>query len=222
MLAMASLMIVSCNKEEDPAMTEEQAADYIETSISSSDGGFNEELRKVVELAYAEYENNCSYTGDTTFTSEYNGVRSYNYTSTMDWFVTCDGLAVSSITFNLNKTGNYEGPRLTRQGTTTGSITISDLLNTTSYTANGSLTSNGSAEFTGVKNNVSTTMSSSMTLSNLSVNKTSYEIESGAASVQIDATGNSNSASFNASVTFNGGGSADITINGTTYSITIR
>ena len=226
MLFLLGFVFLSSCKKEEEVLTDQESSDLIEASISEQDAGAMSDYKIAADIAmteYAVYEFNCSYTGDTTYSTVLStGIRTYSMSSTLTWNVNCSGGTVNAITFDLTNTGTYTGPRLSREGTTTASLTLTNLSSTSStLTGNGNINYTGSADYEGKKTSKTVETTLAMTLSDLVINKTTYEIEGGTASITITASSGGNSITKTASITFAGGGSATITINGNSYTISI-
>jgi len=216
----------ACKKNKEPVISNDEAADVVETTVSTKDAGVSDdytEMSKIVVEDYALYQSNCSYTDDTSYSVTQNtGVRTYDMDMTLSWTVDCTGGQANSVIFDYNKTGTYNGPRLTRTGKSSGQLTFTNIAPTETYLiANGTLTANGTSDFSVQGTDKSLSTVTTFTLSNLHVDKTTYEITEGTATVNLEATGEDDSLTLTGSVTFLGSGQATITINGTSYTIDI-
>lgn len=216
-----SLALTSCKKDdpEDP-MTDDQAADLIESILSSEDGGVSEDYISSAKIAveeYPAYQFDCSFSGDSTFHRSISGARTFDVSSILSWSGVCAGGQVTSLEFALSNQTTYSGPALSRVGSSTGQLVLTNLASSYATLAlSGNLSSTGNATY-GSK--ISDT-DVNMTFTNVAVDKTSYKIVSGTASITITASLNGTSVTKTAQVTFNGN-TATITINGNTYTFTM-
>lgn len=218
------LLATSCKKNEEPVLTEEEAADVVESTVSTKDAGVCEDYTEMAVIAvekYPVYEFDCSYTDDTSYSIyQSSGIRTYDMDVNLAWTVDCSGGTVNTITCDYNRTGSYTGPRLTRTGSETGQLTFGNLESSFAYlTASGNLTANGTSDFSaqGTEKSISTVMT--VTLTGLHIDKTSYQITEGSGTLNIEATGEDDSITLTGSITFLGSGQATVTINGTSYTI---
>lgn len=224
MLGGILLTFSSCKKEEE-ALTDEETADLVESSTKSSDGGVTEEISTSAEVAMAyfdQYQYDCSFTGDTTITlSKTTSTSSYDLTSNINWEVGCTNFQAYSITFGFTKTSSYDGPKLDRQGTASGSITFTQLDDSyTYYLASGSMSTSGSATFVGAKTSKETETTMTVTLTDLNIDKITYEIVSGTMSVGVYASSDGSSVNKTATVVI-ANGTGTITINGVDYTFSL-
>lgn len=219
LMTVAGITLMSCKKEEEPVLTDEQTTEVVESTVSTNDAGVTTDYTEMAKVAvddYNTYKYNCTYADDTTYTiNQSTGIRTYNTTVNLAWTVDCNGGTVNAITFDYNRSGSYSGPKLTRSGSETGQLTFTNLESADSYViANGSLTANGNLDFSvqGDEKTASTVMT--ISLSELQVDKTSYEILSGSGTLNVEATGEENSTTLTGSIIFVGGGQATVTVNG--------
>ncbi len=230
------LGLVQCKKKTtdptpEPAaevvVTDDDAADIVASSTGSGSYGSSSSASDASQKTYmaSNYPTPCLYSLDTTY-SKINPINTlgitYNYNLHYKYQMYCSSNVLTSMVFQLSTSGNLELPRLTASTSSTGTLTLTGLLpSATSYTANGSYIRNGSAT-SKVRNKTGYTYQLNFNLSNLSINKTSYLIQSGSGTVTITATTSTGKVyNFTGNLTYLTTTTASLVINGKTYVINI-
>lgn len=227
----------SCRKEteEDPAVSADDAADAIEASLAKSSGGMANEMGSMAQLcddggvyrlmpdATLSTPIQCGVQYDSTITRAFsNSTTSFNYSVSWDYMLTCNNNVPSSFAFNHTMNGNYDAPRVSSNDNASGGWTITGFENTsTVLTCNGNYTRNGS-QTSKVRNHTTFTSEITLNMTNVTINKSDKTVAGGSASVSINGSTSAGKAySFTGQIVFNGNGSATLTLNGNTYTITI-
>ena len=221
---LASVSLSGCSKEKNKEVTEEDAVEIIEASLKENSAGLSETVTKYTEALMGEFINdNCSQNYDTTYNFSYLGALiESNYTITWGYVLSCSNGLPSTINLNVTTQGTYSTNRVSSDDNSNTDFTITGLLpSATSLTYNGDITRSGSQTITINSNTREITSTINLSVSELSVNKTSYEIESGTAVATLSANNGSETFSFSGDIIFNGNGSATFTINGNSYTITM-
>ena len=232
-LLMASLFS-GCKKETTSNnLTADDAADAISYATASGTGGLSAQVSSTASYSSAQgvYKTDngnsttltCGVPFDTAINYTYTGVTTANYSSQWAYLLTCNGQLSQSLSLTGSYNGNYDAARIssTNSGNRTWTLSGLDLNTSTPYTFNGTFTRTGS-HTSKVRNRYTYTVNMTITLTNLTVSKTTYQITGGTGTVVMTGNvSNGNSYSFNGDIVFNGNGNATLTINGNIYSITL-
>ncbi|MCR9174152.1 MAG: hypothetical protein NXI10_16765 [bacterium] len=224
---LGSALLTSCSKDE-PAkeVTEEDAVELIEGSLQASTGGLDETVAKYSEDLVTEFvpNDNCGESYDTTYNFSYSGAISQaDYTMTWGYVLNCNGFVPSTADLSAMASGTYSTNRMTSNDNTDASLTVSGLEpSNEELNFNGSLQREGNQTITINSNTREITSTITVTLTDVQVDKSSYEILSGTGTALVNASNGTDSFSFNGSIVFNGGGSATLTLNGNTYTINLN
>ena len=239
-IALIGLALTSCNKEEDTATaettqpTEADAVAIIEESLKKESGGEAKEIELMVQslesklmpagngqgAGIAQGNLECNVPFDTTVTYTLSGSATGSYTHNWIFLLNCQGGLPISLNVNANYEGEFSGPNIerevngNRQRIWTGLQPFSS-----EFVLNGSSTRYGTRTHNiGAGNTFTWTLN--RTVSDLTVDKATHQILSGTATVEGDLiVSNGNNYEFDATVVFNGDGTATLTINGNEYII---
>lgn len=222
--ALIGTVATSCSKGKKD-VTEEDAVELIEGSLQENSAGLDETVKSYSELIVEELAINgiCAQNYDTTYNLDYTGINlQANYTVNWGYNLTCNfGVPVSAV-LTASSDGTYSTNRMKSDDNSTANLTITGLQPTSAaLNFSGNLTRNGSQSIVINSNTRDITSTITLTLTNLVVNKTTYEIESGSGTAVLTADNGDDTFTFNGSITFNGGGSATLVINGNTYTINL-
>ena len=239
-LLMVSLLSVfsvmsSCSKDNDDntttaEITEDEAADLVATTMAKDSNGMSMTMETSIETAqsndmFVEAENSaCGQTNTESYSqANVNGNYSYNYSLTTSYTLYCTNVGFPDyFTYDATLTGVYDTPRMSSDDSSELSWTVTGL-----PPSNDSVVFNGSYERQGTQISKvfnMNTFSSTLTidLTNVTVNKTTYMIESGTATVNFVGTSSSgNQYTYTGSITFNGDGTANLVINGNAHIINL-
>ncbi|MFP9113000.1 hypothetical protein ACLI1A_03610 [Flavobacterium sp. RHBU_3] len=231
-LILAATMI-SCSDDENTStgVTEADAADAIEASVSASSSGMAKMATDASTLAEDEDvytyapQLECGQQYTVSYNPTYTGTNySYDYSGTRNYLISCTGAGVpETFTYSASLEGTYETPRMLSDDNSTSSLTVTGLAPSSSTaTINGTYVRNGYQES---KVRLMRHFNSVITidLNNITLNKDTQTISGGTASVSITGNGSlGGSFSYNGTITFNGNGTATLVINGTTYTISVN
>jgi hypothetical protein len=216
----ALAFFASCRKSADDIaelISESEAAEIVETAVSDRTAGTTmpiEEAAKILESQLG----NCNVPGDTSFQKSNSGTyATYNYTFGLGWLVTCNNLGIpQSASVDVSGNGSFSTARWSGRDSTDGILTFTGLSpQETAYLVNGSYTLVG--DLTGDFRHVDPTFDCTtvITLTNLSISKSTYDITGGSGTVTVTATnGMGNTRTLNGTLTFNGDGTATVVVNG--------
>jgi len=226
------LSFTSCNKDENTdsneAITEQEAVDEIEASLSKESNG----VSKSVETAMTTADEDdmftdtpsvdCGLEYQDTFIESYqvNGY-SYYYAVTRNLQLNCnENEQLNYVDYVASLNGDYETPRLISENVTNIEWQLADIHpNYETVTFEGLLNREGRLQ-SKVRNMNNFNGSLSMNVQNLVVDKTTYQIMSGTGNVTfIGTTSTGNQFEFSGSITFNGDDTVTLVLNGNTYTI---
>ncbi len=213
--------------EGDPAtkeMSEEDALDIIEISLSDESGGLSKEAEQAAVIAddYAQkslLDSPCGQEKDTSFVYEYNGTLAQASYSTGSTFVlNCNDLDIPvSMDYTSQTTGSYTGQVMTSSDSGQSSWNLDNLMVGTDYILNGTYSRSGS-QASLVRNQNAFTSQLDMSFENININKGNHKIDSGlityTLTAELEGGGNY---TFEGTIVLLGNSSADVIINGTTY-----
>lgn len=225
-LFFGSMALMACEKEQSN-LTPDEVAVIIEGALMSDSEGAAAGISEAVLIAERYTVNapslSCGQTADTTFSRSLSNTRiTADYSASVNWTLQCNQFNVpQSIAMNLQSSGNYTTPRVSSNDSGTGSLTVSNLVTGPNFLINGSCTRNGSQTRL-LRNGNGATTTVTISLSNVAVSKTTRKIQSGSAEVIINGQGSGGqTVDSTGSIVFNGDGTATLTINGQTYTITL-
>lgn len=215
----------SCRREGD-SLTNEEAADVIENMLVSNSGGLAAQTEDVImALDDAENKNQeataCDVLYDTTVTriGSYGSV-SFDYTFNWNYILTCSNLNVpQSFDFNYTSDGVYDTQRMSSDDNGSVDFTVTGIQpSAQNYVFNGMYLRNGTQQ-SKVRNQNSFSSTIQLTLNDVTVDKSTYAIIGGSASVSISGeVDGGESFAFEGTIVF-GNGTGTITLEGETYSV---
>ena len=230
------LLFSGCKKgtNSNANLTADDAADAVTCATSSSTGGLAAEISTAAAYSTAQgvYKTSsgnstmnltCGVAFDTAVSYNYTGSISASYNSQWSYLMSCTGPIPQSLSLTGSYTGNFATPRLqsNNSGSRTWVLTGLDLLTTTPYVFNGSFSRTGSHTSL-VRNRYTYTVNMNISVTNLTVSKTTYQITGGTGTVAVTGqVSNGNNYTFNGDIVFNGNNTATLTINGSTYTINL-
>lgn len=233
LVAFVIIALGSCRKESATVATEADAVDAIETSLVSSSGGTAEDISMAAEYAMSGgYGKNGSVTGatslicavpyDTTVSYSHTGTITATYSHSWEVLLNCNGSVPISLAWTGTYSGSFDALRLSGSSSGSRNWALTGINSgSAAYTLNGSTTRTGS-HTSKVRNQYTYDVTINTTLTNLTVNKTTYQIISGTGTVAATLNvSNGTSKTFNGTIVFNGNQTATLTINGNTYTITV-
>jgi hypothetical protein len=219
--------ISSCNKSastatpSDTTVTEADAAEAVTDAVVPQSAGLTAQVSDATVMASSSYYT-CGLAYDSSITRANVSGASVTYTLNLAWNWKLSCASPASFTAAFKGSSNYSAIRMSSSDSSNGSFTITGIEpSNTAYTFNSSYTRQGSQQSKiGNKNSFTSTIT--VTSSNILVNKTTQQIVSGSAAVNIaGASSSGKSFSFSGTITFNGGKTATLVISGGgTYAIT--
>ena len=217
--ALLTLSLYSCGGEVLQTISESEAAEVIQSAISSETEGISMQVEDAAEIAEV-YLDSCGMVYDSTLNKNQTlGIRSFDYTFSWNWQMTCNSLGVpQTFTIGYDADGEYDTPRMSSIDESDGTFLISGLeLSAADFIYDGSITREGS-QVSKIGNQTSFSSKITFLTKNLTYNKSDEEIASGTVDVTISGTdSNGNSFSYTGDIVFKGGKSAILTIDGTAY-----
>lgn len=213
------ILVSSCKKAEEiiEAVSEEEAAEAVENSISSESGGLAQQIEESTAIINSYNESKNDYCG-MSFDSAINianpseTVITYYYNLEWEWVVNCNQSQIpKSVVFSYEMDGGYDAPRMSASDYASQSLELSGLdLSSNYWTYNGSYEREGTCQS---KIGEQRTFSSKITFEaiDVQVDKETGRLVSGTASVSINAkTSNGKTFSFDGVITFTGGDTATL------------
>lgn len=223
LLAATLLLFVSCKKSGEEIvefLSESEAAEIAEAAISSRSAGAAMPTVDAAQIIESQLYN-CNVPGDTTFQkSNSNAYATYQYIFGLEWLLTCNNLGVpQSATVGISGNGTFATAHWEGTDTANGNLTFTGFNpQEPAFIANGSYTLAG--DLTGDLRRVDPSFdcTTDITLVNLGISKTTYDITGGSGTIQITATnGQGTSRTLHGTLIFNGDGTVTVTVNGHTH-----
>lgn len=220
----ALISFAACRKsgEEIVALlSETEASEIIETSVSARTAGVTEPTVEMAE-SMENYLNSCNVPGDTTiYKSNSIPAGSYNYTFNLDWLISCSNVGIpQSAAVGIAGNGTFGSAHWSGNNATNGELVFTGLSpQETAYIVNGSYTLNG--DLTGNLRRIDPTLTcvTELTLTNMTISKSTYKVTGGAGTAVVKVTsGSGQQQTLNGTLVFNGDGTVTVTVNGHTHS----
>ena len=230
-IALLSLtLVISCKKNDtttpETTVTEDDAADVVASAIGTGGYGFTSSANEASQKTNfgSNTPQPCLYSLDTTYTkaSPAGSLFVYNYSLRYKYQMFCTNGILQNMVFDLITSGNIDFPRVSGTTNATGKLTITGLNpSATAYVANGTYVRNGSAT-SKVRNKNTFTYQVNLSVSNLSVLKSNYSVQSGTGTVTISATTTSGKVfNFTGALTYVNATTATLVIGTRTFTINL-
>ncbi len=223
------LLIISCSKDDkmETVLQNDEAMEVVQTSLQKSTSGFNEEIEKSAMQTNEDYSQNatCGEIYQDSFTNNYEGefVNS-NYNLMWQYTLLCSNINVpQSLDLNASSSGFYQTEHIASVDQSESNLLISGIEPSNSnYTFSGDYKREGTQELNFLQSR-SLTSTIKLAFDAIVVDKETYQIQSGSATVTLYGTNaNNQSFEFNGDVVFTGNRTAILTLNGTTYNIDLN
>lgn len=219
-------LLTSCKKEKAQEVTDEDAVELIEGSLQKNSAGLEETVAKYSEALVTDFaiNDNCSQNYDTSYNFAYTGTLiQADYDITWGYSLNCNLGIPSSASLSATSSGTYSTNRTDSDDNTSANLSITGIEpGSSALNFSGNLSRSGTQVITINSNTREITSTITLTLSDLVVNKSTYEIESGTGTAQVSASNGSETYTFSGSIVFNGGGTATLTLNGNSYTINLN
>lgn len=231
-LIFSASLFSSCRKEEEEVpVTTDDAADVITYSMQKSSGGYASEAEEAAACMTEEGLQTttptlqCGIPFDSTVTLNFNTNNvSASYTLSWDLLLSCNNQNVpQSLAFNSPYTGSYNGPLMSSSNSGNIAWTVTGLGSGSSvpYSFSGTFSRSGS-HTSKVRNKTTFTSDLQVTITAVTVDKTTQHITGGNGNVTLNCQSSTGKTySFTGTIVFNNNGTATLTINSTTYTITL-
>lgn len=214
------------NTPED--ITDEEVIDILSGALTSDTEGITAEAVEVAAVAESYESGNpnepiCGTLFDSTLTYNINTAQiTANYTSSFGWTLECNNFGIPiTLIWSSSTEGNYELNRLRSEDSGISNLTVNDLITGSNFVISGSYTREGTQEskIASMRSFASLTQ---LTLDELSISKMTQKVVSGSGTFLMTGTGSeSGTFSVEGSIVFHGDGTATVTVNGNTYTITL-
>lgn len=233
-LILTTLFLSSCVEEntsdELTTVSETEAVDIVEASLASKSGGAlktTEEYSKTYEEEYS-LQDICNETITDSFEFNYDGTlvkATYNYS--WSTILNCDTLLSilipQSASLTATSSGTYTTNRLESDDSSTFTSTVTGLGFTDSdFIYNATYERTGTQKIKTRQNDIDIASQFSISLDNLTVNKSDYMVESGSGSFTLSGSSTGGEFLYTGDIVFNGDATATITINETEYTIQLN
>ncbi len=228
-LAISVLLIAglftACNDEGEKISPEasEEVSLLVAASIATNTYGANALLEESVAMYQAAQgsvggrNSVCDYTdnGSDQISSTEGSAVTYTYSYSYDVSVNCSSIQVpTSLSVDFTYSGSFDGPKLVWSHEGNGEFDISlDMDQNLVY--NGSYSRNGEYDFK-LRENINGSSNVTITLSAITIDPELETIISGTGQYDIQVTRSDKSYSLKGAIKFNGDGTADLSINGST------
>ena len=231
---LTGLIISGCKKDNNDAMSEEEiaeeVADDIAALIGSGNSGLSAEIADVAEIAEENLpdtskivKSDTLYVVDTTIvrTNPSGAVITYNYTYQMQYGYLFDGGKLTGFFYDGEADGNFDAPRIASSSNSVSDWLLGNFeIGSSYYILNGTSSITSSTE-SKVRNKVKIKSNSQITVSNVKIDKSTFQILEGSLNLNISGTVDDQDFSYNVTIIYYGNGKAELTINGNTYIINI-
>jgi hypothetical protein len=228
-----SLFTASCKKDDaSPTVSNDEAANALGDVLTVDFSGSTSDASSVSTQDAAgasgrtisfgrTLATTCGVQKDTTLTrtSLAGALITYSYTANLTYTMACTGFVPSSLDLTLSTSGSRTGIKVSSTGSSTGSYALTGF-SQSNYTLNGTFTR--TETITEIAGQKSFTGTSELTITNVTIDKSTKVIQGGTATYTMSGaiTGGS-SYSHTGTITFNGGGSATLTVSGTSYTVNL-
>ena len=219
-----ALWLVSCrdNAGENLNITSEEVADIVEASLVQVEDQLTE---LSVELEDLTLEELCDsvYTNQLSF-SRSNGPRQASLDLAWTFDLVCGGTfqLPQSATVDFNSAGMYSTPRLDSEDSTQFMGQVAGLQpQSGDYIWGGDYVRSGTEDLTLNGQTAALLTDMDINLVNVTIPKQSLEVTGGSGTFSIVVDQNGTITTYSGTITFNGGGSATLVVNGTTYNISV-
>jgi hypothetical protein len=221
--------VVSCKKNDSatmPATANSVSSDQFATittgSLAANSSGLTSNFDDIT-TALIVIKQGCgtTVTDSTTQSGSSNGA-TYNYLLKYTHTLTCnESNQQDNIQYDLKYNGHFDGPAMSSLDTGTSTFKIAGFTpHAQTYLINGEYKRSSAFTMkTGEK--VSGTSTVDIVVTSLLITKTTRMITGGGATITVTVTVPKGKSTYSAPVTFNGDGTATVTINGTKYSINL-
>ncbi len=219
LFTMIALLFSSCQK--GTGISEEEAANLIAMSLSSTSNGLNYRISVDDSLVAAD-SISCGETKTfaNSITNPSGAVSTYNYNTNATQTLTCAG--TQTLSTSVNASGNFDAPRVAATDNVTGTWTLSGFEG-----ASPTLIFNGNYKRTGSANSKVIRLAAysyelNTTSSNLIYNKASKKITTGTATIILNgSTTFRGTFNYTASIEFLGNDLARVILNGKVFTINL-
>lgn len=224
LLLCASLFLVSCrgNIGDNLDITADDVAEIVEVALDQLEDQLTELSADLEDLTLEELCDSV-YT-DQVSLSRSNGPRQGSLDLLWTFDLVCGGTfeLPQSAMLDFSSAGTYTSSRLDSEDSTLFIGEVGGLqIQSPDYIWGGDLLRSGSEDITINGQTASLTTDMDISVVNVTIPKQSPEVTGGSGTYSITVDQNGTITTYSGTITFNGGGSATIVVNGTTYTISI-
>lgn len=213
------ILVSSCKKAEEliETVSEEEAAEAVENSISSESGGLAQQIEESTAIInyFNESKNDlCGMSFDSTISivNSSETVITYHYNLNWEWVINCNQSQMpESVIFSYEMDGGYDAPRMSANDNASQSLKLSGLDMSSDYwTYNGSYVREGTCQ-SKIGEQRSFTTKITFEVINVKVDKVTGRLINGTSNVSMNAkTSEGKTFSFDGVITFTGGETATL------------
>ncbi len=227
------VILASCDKDEKVnqiQISSQEAASLIAASIGQDQGGlqaiFTDAITVVDEVTSATSggrQATCGSSDNTAFSyaSQTGETPAYSFNYDYGWTLSCgNDSQPNKVDLSLSYDGSMESPDFTMTFEGTSGFTVTELLQDI-LTINGSHNQSATYNVVSEGQQYSGTNTFAYTLTEIRVSKSDSQVQSGTAAVLLSGITNRGAYSINATIVYNGDGTATITINGDVFGVDI-
>jgi hypothetical protein len=218
----------SCGKVSESAsgtvgsITEADAAELTTDAIDPATGGMINQINNTIDI-YNKSALSCGVEKDSgILLASATGISpSYSYNFVTNALIACNGTTPFQLIFNFTGAGSFNTSRMSATDNCNAGFVITGLGATASQYFLSSIYNRSGATTSKIKRQYTFTSNLTIKSTDLSINKTTQEIASGTAAVNLTATSTSgHTFTFNGTITFLGNKKATLILNsGTSYII---
>ncbi len=224
LLLCASLFLVSCRENigENLDITADDVAEIVEVALDQLEDHLTELSADLEDLTLEELCDSV-YT-DQVSLSRSNGPRQASLDLSWTFDLVCGGTfeLPQSATLDFSSAGTYNTPRLDSEDSTQFLGEVAGLqLQSPDYIWEGDFLRSGKEDITINGQTAALTTDMDISVVNVTIPKQSPEVSSGSGTYSITVDQNGTITTYSGTITFNGGGSATIVVNGTSYTVSI-
>ncbi|NJM26509.1 MAG: hypothetical protein HC859_14560 [Bacteroidia bacterium] len=226
--------VVACDddSEKPQAITTEEAAEIMATSVASNSSGVASVFDQSAEVTSDAVGSSsggriqeCGFSQNLSLSgaSPIGSVVQFSYDFSYKFLLACNGDDVpTSMKVNLSYSGMFDGPQLTTEHTGTSELTVEGLeAEADNFSMNGYYKRSGSFEW---KDDEPKSGSGSVdvTVDDVAVEKATHKLASGTVTVNIEGTvAGKGSYSYTGTVTFDGTATATLNVKGTKFAVNL-
>jgi hypothetical protein len=232
-VTIAAILFTGCNKNDEDLYNDKEMADEVAEeiagSLSEDNGGLTEEIYDIIEDAdsdipeYSKATDTLGYYSNTIQKENpFGTLITYSFNYDLEYGYIFDNFQLSSFFYNSDADGEFDAPRLASEANRSSTWEISNFEFAYSYYSLNGTSSLVTSSQSKIRNKVKVTSQSALTIQDVQVDKSSYEILDGTIAWKIAGSVDDQAFDYNASLEFLGDGTVKLNINGYEYIIDLE